>query len=176
MKVIWVIVSTALIVNIAFAQVWKSVEAVSVLNDSRSTRFTLDGKFITPPQRSAVSAPSMVVQCSHGAGDKPGKRIASWLIVGAILDSPYMDFRIDEGKPQKTSIGLQLSNDLSSVFFSEPDLTQFLYGHIFKNKIDAGRPVRKLIIVMTEHLGRSIVMQFDMPDPTEPARACGLLK
>ena len=156
------------------AQDWYASEKVDLLTDVKSTEFTLVGKFIKPPIR-GVGVPRLVVQCDHGSGSRSGRRAASYLVVSAVLQSTSVNFRIDDGKPQ-TGFNWKLSSDLSSAFFDAPDLTEFLYGHMFKHKIDAGKPVHKLVIVMTEYAAGSVAMQFDMPDPTEVAKACGIIK
>jgi hypothetical protein len=161
--------------GIAEAETWQATEKTDVLTDARSTEYVLAGKFINVPTRGGSNSPRLVVQCAHGVGSKPGHRIASYLIVGTVLQSTEVGFRIDDGKAQP-GFNWKLSNDLTSGFFDAPDLTEFLYGHMFKHKIDTSRPVHKLVIVMTEYAGGNIAMQFDMPDPSEVARACGIIK
>lgn len=69
-----------------------------------------------------------------------------------------------------------MSTNFSGVFFDLPQLTDLLYGHLFKHKIDPSRPVHKVLIVMREYAAGSIIVQFDMHDPTPVAEACGILR
>jgi hypothetical protein len=80
---------------------------------------------------------------------------------------------VDDGKSQ-IGLGWELTTNLSGAFFPGPVLTEFLYGH--KHKIDPAKPVHKLVVVMKELAGGDIIMQFDMPDPTTVAEACGVIK
>jgi hypothetical protein len=43
------------------------------------------------------------------------------------------------------------------------------------HKENTSPPVRKVIIGFDEYLGGEVVMQFEMPDPTEIADACGVI-
>ena len=145
------------------------------MTDAKLTEYTLNGKFIKLPSRGTIDAPRLVVQCAHGVGSKPGHRLASYLVVGAVLDSASAQYRLDDRKPQP-GLHWEMATNFSGVFIDGPDLTSLLYGHMFKHKIDPRNPVHKVVLVMREYAAGSIIMQFDMPDPTPVAEACGILK
>jgi hypothetical protein len=50
-----------------------------------------------------------------------------------------------------------------------------LYRHAMYHKENTTPQVRKVVIAVSEYLGGEVVMQFDMPDATEAAKACGII-
>jgi hypothetical protein len=54
--------------------------------------------------------------------------------------------------------------------------TQLDMVTMFKHKIDPSSPVHTVLIVMRDYAAGSIIMQFDMPDPTPVAEGCGILR
>src|SRR5260370_28634827 len=97
--------------------------------------------------------------------------------------SVNVQFRLDGGKLQSESWGR--STDFSSIFFSHPTchicgsgydiLGNLLYGHGTYHKENTTPQVRKVVVGVPEYHGGEVVMQFDMPDATEVAEACGII-
>ena len=88
-----------------------------------------------------------------------------------------MKYRLDDGEKLQNISLWSHSTDYSSVFFSNTDLNTLLYGHFMpctRRNHDAG-PVKKVVIGLYEYLGGEVVMQFDMPDPSEVVEACGVI-
>lgn len=50
-----------------------------------------------------------------------------------------------------------------------------LYAHHLYHKENTNPQVRKVVLGVNEYLGGEIVMQFDFPDSTEVADACGVI-
>jgi hypothetical protein len=162
--------------------VWHKEEKIDAFRGTHYLQFTLDGRFLSPPKNSS-SFPLLVVHClpeKHSVGYHVftnGRRLASYLIVGPVLDSHLsgltVQYRLDDGKIQTEKWGI--STDFSSAFFPDTTLNNLLYGHILPHKENSSAPVRKLVIATDEFVGGEIVMQFDMPDPESVAEACGIV-
>jgi hypothetical protein len=50
-----------------------------------------------------------------------------------------------------------------------------LYGHVGWHTDGKGEQVRKLLLDVPEYLGTQVQVQFDFPESTEVADACGLI-
>jgi hypothetical protein len=66
------------------------------------------------------------------------------------------------------------STDFGGAFFQSIEFDNLLYGHMLPHKEGTGEPVHKVVIAANEYLATQIVAQFDMPDPTQVAEACGV--
>lgn len=165
--------------------VWNKEEKADPLRDTKYFQFTLDGKFLTPPRNiKPDSVPSIIVRCTPGSftrGHLHGKFMNGYIYVGAVVDTQVSSsgpsvrakFRLDGGKLQDA--GWSHSTDYSSIFFEDIDFNTLLYGHFMPHKEDTSAPVKKIVVGIDEYLGGEVVMQFDMPNPTEVADACGAI-
>lgn len=163
---------------------WVRETKVDPLRETQFELFTLGGRFLTPPRNAKSDArPAIILRCSPGSfirGHAHGKFLNGYFYVGTVVDTQVTSsgtrvpakFRLDEGKLQDAS-GWSHSTDYSSIFFGDIDLNTFLYGHFMPHKENTTPPVKKIVIGIDEYLGGEVVMQFDMPDPTEVADACG---
>ncbi len=164
---------------------WNKVEKSDPLRDTKYFQFTLEGKFLTPPRNiKADSVPSIIVRCTPGSFTRDhlhGKFMNGYIYVGTVVDTQVSSsgpsvrakFRLDDGKLQDA--GWSHSTDYSSIFFEDIDLNTLLYGHFMPHKENTSPPVKKIVVGIDEYLGGEVVMQFDMPDPTEVAEACGAI-
>ncbi len=103
-------------------------------------------------------------------------------MAGAVLDThvdasassaTVVQFRLDDKKIQ-TGYWTP-STDFGGAFFTDLDLDNLLYGHMLPHKEGTGDPVRKVVIAANEFLAGQVVAEFDMPDPTQVAEACGVI-
>lgn len=161
---------------------WTREDQSDPLHNTEYTQFTLEGKYLVPPRHQGADAPMLILQCSPGArsragGQVNGKLIAGYLDVDATLDFRQdnipVEYRLDDGKLQQ--VYWSTSTDGGGAAFGEKDLERLLYGRSGPRKEDTNPPVRKLIIGIPERLGTQVEAQFDMPDPSEVAEACGVL-
>lgn len=164
---------------------WVKEGKTDPLRDTQYVQFTLDGKFLTPPQHTKADVePSIILQCTPGSfarGHLHGKLLKGYVFVGTVIDTQMSSsvasvrakYRLDDGKLQ--DVPWSHSTDFSSVFFGETDMNTLLYGHFMPHKENTSPPVKKVVIGFDEYLGGEVVMQFDMPDPTEVAEACGAI-
>jgi hypothetical protein len=162
---------------------WQKDEKTDALRETHYLQFSLPGRFLRPPRQPDPPPPKLVLQClpgEHSVGNHlfaNGKRLASYLFVGPVLDSHLtglvVQYRLDGGKVETERWGI--STDFSSTFFDGTTLNNLIYGHAIAHKENSNAPVRKLVIAADEFIGGEVVMQFDLPDPDPMAEACGLV-
>ena len=162
---------------------WKREDKTDQLRGTAYAEFTLPGRFLTPPQKPKAALPFFIVECEPGparrvfGGYTHGKLREAYMLLSAVAertgDHAVVQYRLDDGKLHTEDWGI--SKDHTAIYPSEIELNTVLYGHFSKHKEGTNPPVRKLVIAVDEHRGGEMVMQFDMPDPTEMADACGLL-
>jgi hypothetical protein len=186
----------AVVANAQSQSVWQSSEINDALRKTSYTRFILQGKYLVPPSNQKPGEiPSLVVQCSPGQHSvgyhvfKNGRFLAGYLVTGTVVNSqvivhegflgttfpvvvPAM-FRLDDGKLQTEN--WSVSTDHMSAFFRSDTLNNFLYGHILPHAEGKGDAVHKIILGLDEASAGEVQIQFDMPDPTPVAEACGVV-
>ena len=181
------IVSTAVLgISGAASQTWTKTDKADPLRGTQFIQYSLDGKYLTAPRNAPSNAtPTVIVRCvpgSHSRGHLRGKFIEGYIFVGGVVDSHVsadaststtVEFRLDDGKLQPAS--WSHSTDFSSLFFSDIDFDNLLYGHLLRHKENKGQQVRKVVLGVPEFLGGEVVMQFDMPEAAEVADACGVI-
>ncbi len=167
------------------ARNWKSIQKTDPLRGNSYTLFMLDGKFLTAPKKPDVSSPVMVLKCeagSHNFGHVRGKLLAGYIVAGGVVDTVGnlaavgtvpVEFRLDDGKLQ--SRNWDHSKDYSAVFFGDLDFGTILYGHMLIHKENTSPQVRKFVIGVSQFLDSDVVIQFDFPESTEVADACGAI-
>ncbi len=171
----------------------------NIEDDLRKTsfsQFVLRGKYLKAPRDQNPDAlPSLIIRCSakpHTLGRHwfmNGSFLAGYLVPGAVVDSqvvireglfstsfpvvvPVM-FRLDEGKLQTEN--WRTSTDHAAAFFGSDTFNTLLYGHFLQHKENTNEQVRKIVIGLDEAFAGEIQVQFDMPDATEVAEACGVV-
>jgi hypothetical protein len=187
------IVALLLFVASASSQEWKREEKTDPLRGTKYVEFSLQGRYLTPPKNAASdSRPTMVVRCNpglHMRGHTKGTFQEGYIFVGGVVDSHvstggntsvHVQLRLDDGKLQDAF--WHHSTDYSSIFFSSAfigsgweEFANLLYGHKTYHKDNTNPQVRKVVMGVPEFLGGEVVMQFDMPEATEVADACGII-
>lgn len=164
---------------------WTKEEKTDALRDTRYVQFMLEGQYLTPPRNVAPDAkPAIIVRCASGSftrGHLHGKFLNGYIYVGTVVNAQAtssgttipVQFRLDGGKLQ--SANWSHSTDYSSIFFQDIDFNTMLYGHFMPHKENTSPPVKKIVIGTSEYLGGEIVMQFDLPDPTDIAETCAAI-
>jgi hypothetical protein len=162
---------------------WQREERTDAFRGTKFTEFKLEGRFLTPPRSASLISPALVIQClpgEHSVGYHVvtgGKFLTAFLFVGPVMDSQLtalaVQFRLDDGKVQTEA--WTVSKDFSSAFFPETTLNTLLYGHFLPHKEGTGPPTKTVKIAADQFVGGEVVMQFEMPDPTPLAEACGLV-
>jgi hypothetical protein len=155
---------------------WEKTEQKDALRGTSYLEFRLLGKFLTPPRDERSDAPALIARCQPGKHLRifNGKVLAFYVHVGTVLNSETVArYRLDDGKVQRDV--WSPGTDHTAAFFNSFMLNNFLYGHMFAHKEGSGAPIRKVVIAIDEYLAGEIVMQFDMPDPSEIQEACGMV-
>lgn len=172
------------LVALAQSTKWEREDKTDPLRGTSYAQFMITGKFLTPPKNAPEGAPIFVVKCLPGnrrhvsGGYTNGKLMDAFISLRAVLDRSrkgdvFVQYRLDDGKMHKEWWGA--GTDDREIFPPEIELNTVLYGHFLTHKEGTNDPVRKLVLGVNEHRGDEIVVQFDLPDPTEMADACGLL-
>lgn len=161
---------------------WIRTEKADALSGVHYSQFELTGHYLEAPRTNSDTAPKLELRCIAGKhrygshGYLAGSRASSYLATGTTLErrdgSVPVEFRLDDGKIQQES--WSISGDGSSAFFSDATLNTLIYGHFMPHKENTNAPIRKLVIALDEAFANRIVMQFDMPDPTDVADVCGI--
>jgi hypothetical protein len=99
--------------------------------------------------------------------------VAAHFLVGRPGNGASVHYRLDDGKMHNEI--WDISDDGRELFLPEIEFNTVLYGHFTKHKEGTNDPVHKLVLGVNEHRGGEVVIQFDLPDPTEMADACGAL-
>ncbi len=185
-SVVGILITAIFAICSAAAQTWTKTDKADPLRGTQFVQYALDGKYLTAPRDAASNAvPAVIVRCvpgSHSRGHLRGKFLEGYIFVGGVVDSHVsanastsatVEFRLDDGKLQSAS--WNHSTDFSSLFFSDIDFDNLLYGHLLKHKENKGQQVRKVVLGVPEFLGGEVVMQFDMPDAAEVADVCGVI-
>ncbi|HLJ86379.1 MAG TPA: hypothetical protein VKZ53_06120 [Candidatus Angelobacter sp.] len=162
---------------------WERSEHTDQLRGTSYSEFVLKGKFLTAPRNAVNDVPVLVLKCSAGGhhradrGYTTGKFIDAYFAVQAVVDHESgrvrASYRLDNGKVRDTSWAV--GTDGSAVFQSETELNTLLYGHWLPHRENTNPPIQKAVIEVNEYLAAKIVMQFDIPDPSDAADACGLI-
>jgi hypothetical protein len=160
---------------------WERVEKTDVLRGTAYSEFALTGTFLTPPKH-ASGAPVFVLKCVPGGRSyglrqyRNGKFLDAYVTVGAVVDHSsgvWVNYRLDDGKIHKETWGT--GTDGTAIFPDEIQVNTILYGHFMPHKEGTGSPIHEIVIAVNEFLGAEVVMQFDVPDPTPAAEACGII-
>jgi hypothetical protein len=138
-----------------------------------SVRFVLSGKFLKGPTSEVTNRPALAVDCGKGRGSD-GKFVAGNLLAGAPLKIEYVEpteihgtsyfqkvfaqLRVDDGKVEKRT--WTPGKEKTSAVFGKYTLKKILRAHTVE-------------ITVKDEGGTELVMQFDIPDSSSVAQACG---
>jgi hypothetical protein len=163
----------------ATAQEWQATPKSDPLTGQSYTLFTLTGKFLTPPAHgSGGGFPVISLSCDPTPWRRlSGRLLKGFLIVNTVIDlknggQSTVQLRLDDGKLQ-SPVSLQYSTDYQAINLDQIFVNNIIWGHLVPHKNGTNPQVRKLVIGVQEYLGGDVVMQFDMPDATQVAAACG---
>jgi hypothetical protein len=171
------------LVCLAQSTKWEREDKTDPLRDVHYSQYTLTGKFLSPPKDTNGEPPVFVVKCIPGGhrhiygGYLNGKFMDAYITMHTVVNHSskdiFVQYRLDDGKMHKEYWGV--STDGTAIFPPEIELDTVLYGHFTRHKEGTNDPIKKLVLGVSEYLGAEVVVQFDLPDPTEMADACGIL-
>jgi hypothetical protein len=172
---------------------WEVKQVTEPFRGSTYTAFTLQGKYLTAPANGPDQIPALLLRCMPGArGHKnykfDGKMLEAFLIVGqsVVVESDIAydasarvttEYRLDDGKVQTDY--LYHSSSFKAISLKAPGCAECLidnlfYGHQMPHKEGTNPQVKKVVVSIPEYLGANVVIQFDLPDVSEVAAACGV--
>jgi hypothetical protein len=156
---------------------WRRAEKPEPNRGRILIQFTLTGKFLTSPRSAAQNRPALLVSCVPDRHDESeGKYSDAQLLVGSAL-------KIDFVEPPELNTGTSYNQEVSVQFRlndGKAGEKQWMAG---ADKSSASIPkdvvkemLRAHTVVMTvrEKDAGEVEMQFDMPDPTQVEKACGI--
>ena len=157
----------------ASSQGWKQTERTDAVR-GKYARFTLVGKFVKSPQGDdASNRPAMVVDCSSYNRSHRSKFWRGSLVVGDPLKIDWVEpeqievmsyypkvavaYRLNDGKEDKEN--WTPGTNKTSASFPKTSLQKILRA-------------QTLELTAEDNHGLQVVMQFDMPDPTQVEQTC----
>lgn len=169
---------------------WEIRQVKDAFRDTEFTEFRLEGKYLAAPSKYS-SNPAMVLRCApwpHGSGKYQGKLNEALLLVGDTHLAHFgssrsggsrvpTQYRLDDGKIHTEYLYPTTDSkavSLQPAACGDCVVNDFFYGHQISHKEGSSPQVRKVVVSIPEHHGGDIVIQFDLPDVTEVARACGV--
>jgi hypothetical protein len=171
------------------APTWESKQIKDAFRGTEFTEFRLEGKYLSAPTKYS-SNPELLLHCipALNASGKYGRLAEAFLIAGdsrlahsrstkANASRVPTQYRLDDGKIHTEY--LYPSTDYKAVSLQpagcgECVVNDFFYGHQISHKEGTSPQVRKVVVSIPELRGGDIVVQFDLPDVTEVAKACGV--
>ena len=175
------ILSQAVMEPFSGASSWQRKDYTDSFSGNALVSFSLTGRFLDAPQRGHLESPVWVTVCEPKASHN-GKNLyegllsKSYIDFGTVLNSrspssvPII-YRLDDGKPNSDT--WTTGTDLTAAFLSRDALNTVLYGHFLPHRAGSNPPTKKLVLKVDEFQAASIVVEFDIPDPDQMARACG---
>lgn len=154
------------------SQGWKQTQRSDTVRGAY-TRFTFVGKFIQSPQGDSSNRPAMVVDCSSYNRSHKSKFWRGSLVVGDPLKIDWVEpeqievmsyypkvavvYRLNDGKEDKEN--WTPGTNKTSASFPKSSLQKILRA-------------QTLELTAEDNHGLKVVMQFDMPDPTQVEQTC----
>lgn len=159
------------------AQMWQTSQKTDPAGTMTFTRFTLAGKFLSPPHVKAPNRPALTVDCipANESHHSKGKFLAANLLVGAVLKIVYVEPEEIRGTSYYPKVAVRVRMD-----DAQDEEGQWSSG---TDKISTSIPKDSLKKILRAHTvaitaddpsGAQIAMRFDMPDPTAVEEACNV--
>ena len=160
------------------AQKWRQSQKTDAGRGITYTQFTLAGKFVKWPEKDAENRPSLEVDCRtpEESGGLMEKLWHAYFFAGTPLTVEYVEpdaittgisyfqkidvrYRLENGKEKKEQ--WSPGPDKTSVAIPKDVLKKMLAAH-------------NVVITVNEVNAKEVSAQFEMPDSTEVAQACGI--
>jgi hypothetical protein len=160
------------------AQKWRQSQKTDAARGISYTQFTLAGKFVKWPEKDAENRPSLEADCRtpEESGGLMEKFWHAYFFAGTPLTVQYVEpdaittgisyfqkidvrYRLDNGKEKKEQ--WSPGPDKSSVSIPKDVLKKMLGAHSVEMSVN-------------EVNAKEVSAQFEMPDSSEVAQACGL--
>jgi hypothetical protein len=170
---------------------WQQSERTNTVDAFTFSRFTLVGKFVTPLREAGPNRPALVVDCIPAEQSPRGRGtfLAGNLSVGTNLKVMYVEseeipsgmsgmfyfpkiavrYRIDNAKKEEQAQWSPTSAKTEYQWSPASDQTS---ASIPKHSLEEILRARSVAITTSDEQGRRVVVQFDIPDPTQVENVC----
>jgi hypothetical protein len=160
------------------AHSWRQSQKTDAANTMTYTRFTLVGRFLTPPHDPISNRPALTVDCIPAKGSNPSKPkfLAANLLVGTALKIVYVEPEEIRGMSYYPKIAVRYRTDDAK----EDETRNWASGAA---KASATVPKDSLKKILRAHTvaitadandGTELAMQFDMPDASAVEDGCNV--
>ena len=159
------------------AQVWRQSQKTDAARAMTFTRYTLAGKFLTPPQSDPANRPALTLDCipateSHSS---KGRFLAGSLLVGSPLKIIYVEPEEIHGTSYYPKVTVRYRIDGAREEEEKWSAgTEKTSASISKDVLERILHARSVAITADDDRGSQVSMQFDMPDPRPVEEACNV--
>jgi hypothetical protein len=159
------------------AHLWHQSQRTDAANTLTYTRFTLAGKFLTPPREHVADRPALTVDCIPAKASGPAKArfLAANLLVGTALKIVYVEPEEIRGMSYYPKVAVRYRTDDSAEearnWSSGTDKTS---ASIPKESLKKILRAHTISITADDDDGAGIAMQFDVPDPKVVEDGCNV--
>jgi hypothetical protein len=161
---------------------WTQTTQKESMNNRSLQRFKIMGSFLIPP-RSPTEPPTFVVDCEPGEHDPTNAAVGGSFdearitfggaIMNQIPDGVTVSFRRDDQRIKVEQ--WPASPEGTMVLVPADSVAEILYGHGSVFRRSKAAQVRRLRIAANEYLASRVVAEFDLPESSSLAEACGLV-
>lgn len=161
----------------ASVQEWVKSQESADTSGTTYLLFTLAGKFIRLPKSETANPPNLAVECklSKRSGESNGKFSSGSLQVGIPLRIDWVEPEVIHGIGYYPKISVRVRLDdgkaLQGLWVPGTDKTSDSFQ---KNILKKILRAHTILITTHEKSGEEVAVQFDMPDPSQIAKACGV--
>jgi hypothetical protein len=156
---------------------WRRAEREDASRGRTLIQFTLRGKFLTAPGSETPNRPALLLSCVPDRHDQSeGKFSDAQVLVGAPLKIDYVEpLELTTGTSylQKVTVQFRL-NEAKASEKQWPAGADKASASIPKDAVKEILRAHAVVMTVKEKNAGEIQMQFDMSDPTQVEKACGM--
>ena len=156
---------------------WRRAEKPDPNRARTLIQFTLTGKFLTSPRNAAPNRPALLVSCVPNRRDESeGKFSDAQLLVGSAVKIDYVEppeLKTGTSYNQEVSVKFLL-NDGKAAVKQWPAGTDKSSATIPKDAVKEILRAHTVVMTVREKDAGEVEMQFEMPDPAQVEKACGI--
>jgi hypothetical protein len=159
------------------ARVWQQSNETDAARSFNFTRYTLVGKFLSPPQAQMANRPALAVDCLPGTGSHAnrGKFLAGNLLVGTALKIVYVEPEEIHGTSYYPKVLVRYrTDDSKDEEHKWSPGTEKTSASVPKESLKKILRARTLTITAPDDAGSQIDMRFDMPDAALVEAGCNV--
>jgi hypothetical protein len=159
------------------AHVWRQSQNTDAARAMTYTRFTLVGKFLTPPQDVVANRPALAVDCipAKESHSSKGRFLAGTLLVGTPLKIIYVEPEEIHGTSYYPKVAVRYRTDEAKEESEKwSPGTEKTSASVPKESLKKILRARTVAITAEDERGSPIAMQFDLSDPAAVEAGCNV--